>query len=166
MSQSKSGDEDTAKDKNDEKDAKVKEMSHNEAEKDKDNMADIPGRSGDGDKDRDGGGGDGGGRDGGERDGGEMKGGGRDGDGMNGGGRYGGGRDGGGRDSDGRDGGPRYGGGRHGGRYKDLDDRFDFPRSGFAREQRCRDGARMVPHDSLCHHYYDCSSPYHDQPVP
>ena len=52
--------------------------------------------------------------------------------------------------------------------FREREDGLDFPRrrSGLAREQRCQDKQGMVAHENLCHHYFDCSSPYDDQPLP
>ncbi|GFO29148.1 chitin binding beak protein 1 [Plakobranchus ocellatus] len=50
----------------------------------------------------------------------------------------------------------------------DMADVFDDQEGlvGIAREQRCLEGVRMAPHDTLCHHYFDCSVAYEDQPIP
>ncbi|KAK3745049.1 hypothetical protein RRG08_037664 [Elysia crispata] len=52
--------------------------------------------------------------------------------------------------------------------FREREDGLDFPRrrSGLAREQQCQDKQGMVAHENLCHHYFDCSSPYDDQPLP
>ncbi|GFS04981.1 fibropellin-1 [Elysia marginata] len=67
----------------------------------------------------------------------------------------------------------RPGGGRDYNRdlsfFMDFNNGQDFPlrnRLGYDREQRCRDQVGRIPHDRMCHHYFDCSSPFEEQPLP